>query len=284
MAISTSGTPQTAANSGTAVTVNLASTAVGDINIVTATQSNGGTPNLATVPSGWTKLGGGYGYLTIYRVFQSGDATSVSINFGTGNNIVAACVAYTGVDTANPIDTHTEYAALSMTRVPSATPNYAGDMLVAIFQSVSSSSNTTPTAPSGLTARAFSGPGPTVYVCDASAGSTPTSTYPLTFSGAVVVTDCLAILLKAAGASSITPAAARPAAAGFNAYSGVSTSTVALYLLNPQVGDLVLLSFSGAASGGYDAPITPPAGYSLLSQSHGTAVCYKTWASGDSLT
>lgn len=113
--VALSGTPVLSNSGGstaTSMTATLASTAVGDINIiaVSANTTGTGTDPAQSMPAGWTAVPGGssgktgtpYHRLSLfYRFFQSGD-TNPTVTIAALGNIECAAVAYSGVDTATP--------------------------------------------------------------------------------------------------------------------------------------------------------------------------------------
>jgi hypothetical protein len=114
--------PATTTNTSLAVT--LASTTVGDLNIIEVSGLANGTtinPTMAT-PSGWTKLGEQLdtngtpaSFIAIYyRTFQSGDPTSVTISWANAGQMVAVCRAHRGCDATTPIaDSHFDFKVAS---------------------------------------------------------------------------------------------------------------------------------------------------------------------------
>jgi len=101
-------------NSNTSLVVTLCSTTVGHLNIIEITgYAAAGTPlnPSMTTPSGWTKIGEvmdssgtNCTFTAAYRKFyQSGDGTTVTINWTNAGQMVAVCRAFSGADTSTPI-------------------------------------------------------------------------------------------------------------------------------------------------------------------------------------
>jgi len=101
-------------NSNTSLVVTLCSTTVGNLNIIEITgyAADAGSLNPGmTTPSGWTKVGEALDsagsnctFTAIYRKFyQSGDGTTVTINWTNAGQMVATCRAFSGADTTTPI-------------------------------------------------------------------------------------------------------------------------------------------------------------------------------------
>lgn len=98
--------------------VTLASTTVGDLNIVAlschSTPGFAGVQPVIVTPSGWTLIGDSWKTGTpsheiasFYRFYQSGDPSTVTVAWGSGTNqlgnAVGGSVAYSGVDSTTPI-------------------------------------------------------------------------------------------------------------------------------------------------------------------------------------
>lgn len=113
----TPGTVTTAANpnstSNTSLTVTLATTTVGELNVIEISGLATGTtvnPGMAT-PAGWTKLlermdtnGTPAAFVAVYyRTYQAGDPSTVTIAWTNPGQMVAICTPWTEFDPANPI-------------------------------------------------------------------------------------------------------------------------------------------------------------------------------------
>lgn len=101
----------TANNSNnTQVTINLGSTTAGHINvIILAVQCTTVNPDVTT-PTGWTKVGEVFDGTTpgvlsavYWRVFQNGDASSVTFNWTNAGQATGRALAYSGVHATTPI-------------------------------------------------------------------------------------------------------------------------------------------------------------------------------------
>lgn len=99
-------------NTNNQVTINLGSTTVGHINvIILCVQCQTVNPDVAT-PSGWTKVGEVYDGATpgalsavYWRVFQNGDASSVTFTWTNAGQATGRALAYSGVHATTPIPT-----------------------------------------------------------------------------------------------------------------------------------------------------------------------------------
>lgn len=104
-----------ATNTNTSLTVTLASTTVGVLNVILFFGEAAGTAVNMTVttPSGWTKekeqfTAAGTPAVTsilFSRVFQSGDSSTVSVSWTNAGQAMAFSVPYTGFDTTTPLGT-----------------------------------------------------------------------------------------------------------------------------------------------------------------------------------
>jgi hypothetical protein len=172
------------ANSNTSVTLNVPSgVSNGHVMLATAVYANG----TLTVPSGWTLVTsqGGFG---VYRRVASGEPASYTWSLNTTDSLATACIAYSNVDTANPVDvsgSQSNGSSTSMT-APTVTTTIATDRLVFLGGAIGGS--TTATAPGSMTERADAGTGnANIYIADralSSAGATGTYTATLAASRA----------------------------------------------------------------------------------------------------
>jgi hypothetical protein len=262
---------------------------VGAITIINAAQRGAGT---ITFPSGWTSLFTAPGFAVAYRVYQSGDPTSITISSTVTGYELCAAVAYSGVDPTNPIDAFNSATlgpfglAASIMRTPSVRPQYANSQLVVMGADNGSTSMGTYTSPTGITRQTSSNAAPNLYIGDAlltSAAITGTKdiSWSTSTGGSNVTTAVIMgyqLALKAIGATAATQATPTVEYAGstFPIYYQATSITATCSELNPQVGDYVLIGLCGTAF-----PSSVPAGWTtVVSTSYG-AVYGKQWASGD---
>ena len=103
-----------------------------------------GSTNSSTAPAGWTLVrsdatttsGSVTAQYVYYHVAGGGEPSSYTWTFGGKTGVAGAMLAYSGVDTTNPIDAHSGQAgttkSVSIT-APSVTATVSGDMLVGLF-------------------------------------------------------------------------------------------------------------------------------------------------------
>lgn len=157
MAIAVRSSTSTSGTSGSR-TINVPSGVVdGDyllLHVVARRSSS--TPPSVTTPSGWTLIRGTqvsatarFSIFTFGRVASS-EPASYNVTIGTNDGSLACMVAYTGVETASPVDVENGNSATDIhaPTTPSITTTVDDAMIVA-FGAVSSS--WTWTAPSGMT-------------------------------------------------------------------------------------------------------------------------------------
>ncbi len=129
-----------------------AGTVAGDVLIAAVTVRS--TPTI-TAPVGWTTVrtdtrGNALRQAVFVHVAAPGEPTSYTWTFSQALTAVGTIAAYSGVDTANPINAHNGQATASSTTItaPSVTTNVANAELVAFF-GITGKTGLTP--PSGMT-------------------------------------------------------------------------------------------------------------------------------------
>jgi hypothetical protein len=237
-----------------------------------------------TPPSGWTVLFSCAGTIVCYRVYQTGDGSSITAS-STGSNFWISTVdTYSGCDTTAPID---NFASLinyesdntALFRAPQLNPNFNNSMLIAGFTSnQTSGSPSWSTTPSGFTQRGNSNAGPHVWTGE-KALTTGAATGDQTITGENSISFHVGfqIALKASGASAATLAAAYPYIAGLSGqvFGSISNFSPALDHLNVQNNDLVV--FIMPTAGIY----TAPSGYTNQNNTVGGKVYTHLWQTGD---
>ena len=138
MTISVRATSTGPNNLSTSTTINLPTgTTTNDLTVILGGHSGG---NAVTVPSGWTAVCNANGTFAIYRVYQGGDPSSLTISASGGSDwweTVAA--SFIGVDTTTPIDTSNSFflnmgiGPQGTWRAPSVAPNFNNSLLLACF-------------------------------------------------------------------------------------------------------------------------------------------------------
>ena len=276
---------------GTSISVNIPTgTTTNDVTVVAVGAPGAG--QTLTIPSGWTTIYKQGGTAIIYRVFQAGDPSTITVTAGSTGFNNAAAISYTGVDNSAPIDTSNSCAltlnnlTLTKARAPSTNPNWnnARLLLVAFDQSGASGAITNPAGFTSQKSVSSTG-GPDILLTDkVLTDGTNTGTVDVTIAnnpGATVPSVGAQIVLKASGATAASPiAAARPVFAGINYefVSGTGTSLTLPTLWNVSDGDVVVVNF--VASSGIT--ITPASGYSNIgSGDNGSLVYSHTWHTGD---
>lgn len=294
-------TTNTATSSATSIATTLASTVVGNLNIVGVSNFQGGalgSPTTLAAPSGWTVLLSGAGFLVCYRLYQSGDPTSMTVTSSGAAYLASGCAAYSGVDATTPVETYTSWIGASQPtattaqvnlpyiKAPSAAPNHANDMLVTVMGlTFDGSSPQTISTPSGMTSRVANTYGPSLYMFDEQLSSgSPTGDKFASWSeptNNAVSNMGMNILLKTSGDATTGTGAYIFNAGSLGAINfGSSTSFQGnLAWVKPQVGDLIIADFMAAAS-----TITPPAGWNALQSSGTCQQFYTIWNSSSSLT
>jgi hypothetical protein len=102
-----------ATTTNTSLAVSLATTTVGELNVVEISGVANGTtinPTMAT-PTGWTKVGElidtvgtPTSFIGVYaRIFQTGDASSVTFSWTNAGQMIALATGYSGADATTPV-------------------------------------------------------------------------------------------------------------------------------------------------------------------------------------
>jgi|GEM_PF-2135117 len=302
MSITLRGSGTTGPNShATSTSISLPTgVTTGDVSFIIFVQANNsplsGMQTL-TPPSGWTVLHSSGGVAVVWRAFQSGDATTgITCSSTVTDWWESACVAYTGLDTTNPIDAfnfsnqvsfQSTFGGNNNTVVcPSINPNYAGSLLLCFMAGGGSSSGTL-AIPSGMTSRASVVSGPMCTISDLAltdgtptgvkTGSTTTNTGALHFG--------MQVALKASGAAGTTLAAAVPVVCGrTNIESNLATQTIQLDWMNVQDKDLVVVWYVNGDSSHPSYTMSPPAGWTTHLGAASGQLFSRLWSTGDSKT
>ncbi len=256
-----------------------------------------------TPPTGWTTIAAGLGWWIGYRVYVSGDASSITASVASSGNFwMSSAVCYSGVDNSNPIDAANWFVQLSvatgvsptsLVRAPSLNPSYTNDMLVVCLMGCNDTTGTF-TMPGGLTSRQTNGAGPAVAMLDVTLTSTvATGNYNGAISNFAANEPQIGvqIALKAAASTSGTPAVANVTQGGLifganNNYAPSTSMPVALGALGLKTGDLVVIAVTtGQASVAAGATISPPSGYTGIQTTSYSGIYTHTWTgSGDNAT
>lgn len=262
----------------------------GDLTIITATADNTGT---ITAPSGWTAIFNASGTVVVYRLYQSGDPSSVTFTLGTSGRWAYAAGTYSGVDSTNPVDvsgatvvvaggagsnsTQNKYAQLL--KWPSVNPTYSTDQLLLLSGYGGSLGGAKPTAPSGFTSRENQN-GQTVSALFDKALSTTANTGELQTTGLSYNTSPfvgVSVALKTSGASHATAASPRVTVAGLNFTKTSSGTSCPVTLQNTSNGALVAVFVVAAGT----QTISVPSGYSSVQSGAGGGLWTHTWSTGD---
>jgi hypothetical protein len=281
---------------GTSITVTLPTgfNSSGNCTIVSAVQTGNGTDNPSntlSLPSGWTTLVQYPGFIVGYRMWQSGDPSSITLTSTASNWWEANAVTYSGVDATNPIDAAFGYTAVNSDPnhsagkniiLPSLNPSYSGGMMVGVMAKNTSSSGATFTLPSGFTSRASVNAGPAICTFDqvrTPTDGTPTG-YFLGQCSAVTTWYGAMVLLHGSGNAPVTQQAGQPVLIGLQNFDGGAASSAAVPVagpLNLKTGDLVLV-FIDLPSGG---TITPPSGWTQAANQGSAYLFEHSYTSGD---
>jgi hypothetical protein len=271
-------------------------------NITIAAFCNQGSLTI-TPPSGWTTIASGLGWWIGYRVYVSGDASSITATVSTSGTFwMSAAACYSGVDNTNPVDAANWFVQLCLptsitpaptplVRAPSLNPSYTNDQLVVFLMGCNDTGGTF-TFPGGLTQRQSNVAGPCMAVLDTALTSTAaTGNYNGAISNAAATEPQIGvqIALKAAASTSGTLAVANVTQGGliFGANNNVTPSTsvaLALGALGLKTGDLIVVALTtGQSSTG--ALISAPSGYSGIQTTSYSGIYTHTWTgSGDNAT
>lgn len=290
MAISLRATSTGPNSHSTSTTINLPSgTTTGDFTIIV-----GSYLNLTTVtpPSGWTNIINANGQFACYRMWQSGDPSSVTFTGSTTNWWATAAASYTGVDATTPIDTSNScfantknWGSNSLYKAPSVNPSWNNDLLLAVLWNSPFVGGGTLTPASGFTSRVVSNPGPCVAITDkqlssAAATGDAVSTWLNTSASLVGAAQ---IALHASGDTAAAPADPSitwgAVYANNGLFSGPGTITIPLSSLNAQQDDLICIFAADNNLGG--AYPTAPTGYTLQASGNGSFLWTRSYQSGD---
>ena len=243
---------------------------------------NNNEANYWTVPSGWTSLTSSTSqYIVIYRAYQSGYPTTVSIAPGYYAS-VASAVTYLGLDTSNPVDTHNcciiRNGMGGKIRAPSVSPSFTNDRLLCVYFVSSWGGWSSATVPSDLSLIISRSDGPGILFADKPlADNTPTPCYDLVTSRTVSDNFGMQIALKP---STATAATRIPSItfAGVDASNSVSPYVPPLDYFQIQENDLVVVV---GAIGEAESTTTPPTGYTLLQTTAKIVAFAHIFTSGD---
>ena len=256
-----------------------------------------------TPPTGWTTIAAGLGWWIGYRVFVSGDASSITASVATSGNFwMSSAVCYSGVDNTKPIDAANWFAQLAvasavapttLVRAPSLNPSYTNDQLVVCLMGCNDTGGTF-TFPGGLTQRQSNVAGPCMAMLDVALTSTAaTGNYNGAISNDAANEPQIGvqIALKAAASTSGTPAVANVTQGGLifganNNYAPSTSLPIALGALGLQAGDLIVIAITtGQASVTAGALISTPSGYNGIQTNSYSGIYTHTWTgSGDNAT
>ena len=246
MTISVRATSTGPNNLSTSTTINLPTgTTTNDLTVILGGHSGG---NAVTVPSGWTAVCNANGMFAIYRVYQGGDPSSLTISASGGSDwweTVAA--SFIGVDTTTPIDTSNSFflnmgiGPQGTWRAPSVAPNFNNSLLLACFVDGTSLGGSI-TGPGGSYSTVIgNGGGPSVLITSqqlSSAAQTGDCTGSIGHTNQPKMG--VQIALHASGDSSATPASPIITWGGLTTAQNSSTGfTVGLSTIGPLQNDLV---------------------------------------------
>jgi hypothetical protein len=264
----------------TSTTTSLPSgTTTGDFTILCVVQNS--SSGVISPPSGWTAIINVPGFMICYRMWQSGDPTSVTTTSTAGAWFGSVMATYEGVDASTPIDV-ANFCTGSVYKAPNCNPQYQGGMSILSYAQPGTSGGAgAPTAPSGYTQETYVGYGPNIGLWDKSISGAPATGNQIV-SWSQNPCPAIQVVLKASGASAASPRAApQTTFAGFDGtttqiFGGGPTISYDLTKYNVQDGDLVIFGFFTGLT------ITTLATFSVLQASGGNgAVYYRTWHSGD---
>lgn len=279
------------AGSGTSISVSLPTgTTVGDLTII-AGSTNAGTGTYAiNLPSGWTPIFNGGGQCACYRLFQSGDPSTVSLSYGSSVSWGMAAISYIGCDATIPVDTFSSglsYVSggspgnVGRYTAPSINPSWSNDLLVAIYLESITVGVGSPTLPTGFTQRVVQNAGPNVSIGDKQL-ATAAATGPQTATWNTAATwMCVGALvaLHASGDTSAIPALPTMSIAAVwgNVALGPAMA-IGLDHLGAQIGDLMILS---VVPGSNLTITSAPPGWTQQVGANSIYVYTKTYQAGD---
>ena len=275
-------------------TVTLPSTTVNDVNIIDIAQQWGtglGAAPTLTLPSGWTVGFNAAGVAILWRVYQSGDPSSVTISSGNTAYWGGVAVAYSGCDTTNPVDICNPCLLVgqnvvppAVARAPSANPNYNNAMAVLLALD-SNDLGGAIMNPGGWTSRQSMTGGPSGLASEMPlTGGTNTGHFDVVIPhhpSSSGVSLGAQLILKPASAVAATLDTPRPIMVLCDErYLTSSGSSYAPTLAGVANGDLVVVMFSTEG-----VAVTPPGGYTAIGSSDDGALAYShPWATSDSTT
>jgi len=292
MAITVRATSNGLSNNSNSTSISLpAGTTTGDVTFIAIVQANFTpatvTPSVISPPAGWTTISNAAGIGLFYRAFVAGDPTT-GITFTSTRTdwFNSSAIAYTGLDTANPIDGNSSCYQMGIPTTgtsigyyaPSLNPRFVGSQLL-VFMGDARSTGAAIGLPTGLTSRVSNAVGPDILLADKLLTSTgATGSFTTALTGSSEVHAGMQVALKASGAAGVVPIAAYPVLAGQQYIapgSSVASATVDLLQLNAKDQDVVVIFSAGAG-----LIATPPTGYT--SRGVQGANCYThTWSTGD---
>jgi hypothetical protein len=200
------------------------------IAVLTATGSGALTP-----PAGWTVIqdttqGAAIRQITYYRVAGSSEPASYSWSLGSTRQASGGIIAYSGVNTAAPIDASASASAASGNAGASSVTTSAANDKVIVASGFNI--NTTVTAPAGTTQRyTMSSPSTTGEAADftqASAGATGTKTATPANSSAAWIAQTIALRDTAQAALTVGTTAVPSFSANLNSGDQTPTYTTPL--------------------------------------------------------
>lgn len=268
-------------------------TTVGDLTLVSIGQAqSGSTAPVFTFPSGWTVLYNFNGAAVIYRVFQSGDPSSITISSTLATAQLSMAASYYNVDQTNPIDVWgyavnpQDLLVYTRGRGPSVNPNYANDRVVVLtIDPYTTNAGSISSVSNGLTTQVSTGVGgaPNMVIADkALTSAANTQNFDVVWSSghgtaSLLAHHAITVALKTISAVAVTPATPTVDTAGSTRalYMG-AISSLRIQLLNfqPKAGDLLIAGFACNA-----VPTTVPAGFTLI-QSSANGCAYQYTATG----
>lgn len=274
-------------NNGTAYSfATPAGVADGDLLIAFACH-DGGAPTISS--SGWTTIVSAYAFTVVaYKIWHTGDSTTIAFADTGGNWWMGGCAAYSGADTTNPIDDYTDWSigtgggagadpAEVLYRAPALVPSYQNEIMFVIFTDHFNVGGGSWTVPTGFTNRGSSTFGPNAMFCE-KALTTGADTGNADASGRGEQSGKFgcSILIRPAAASTASHSASVSEGGIDRVNAGTSTGlALALNLIGVKNNDLVVVIIVSAGT------VTPPSGYTLQGSVAGMALYTHKWLTGD---
>ncbi len=285
-AVSFHATTAGANQNGGAVTTNLPTVSNNDVVLFLLASATMATTNNPpwTTPSGWSTAYNVAGFAVFYKIWLTGDPTTVgsSQQNGASSWIVSQTISYSGVDTTTPLDgvngtvcnfIHGTPGTKHCT-APSLSPSWDNDMLIGAWFSAFASGNAS-TLPVSLTSRFNKNDGPTIVLGDLLlATAANTGTLNTTFISNVPLGGVQILLKAASGGNAATPVY-QPTLGGEAIDLGAFQDFLNIY---PQDGDLLVL---GIYHSGTSVTVS---GYSQVYRTTELALFTKQFNSGDATT